>query len=388
MKNEEPMPVGKTKEAQERNAKLLSGYEYDKYITSLTGFAGQDRQCIRFVRRADAVRTRIGARGHFKAGMAQLPDGRLLAAVARKKQFSVPALIYESCDLGLTWQKIAETLPGDDNREISLTALSDGSLVLTSNHAVGVDLSCRIPICRSKDAGRTWEADSIEGSDYPRNIIVEADGSLLMVRALERMLKEDCIVGPNLRLDRSRDGGKTWEFSEGLVDWDYCTWGEISCIRLKDGRLLATMRNQVKGTVGEGFEDTYVTESADDGKHWSTPRSMLHTGEIHAYLTELDDGRILVTYANYHLPWGIYAVISEDGGASWDIENPIELALSADLDVGWPVTLQLPDKSLITCYASTTYLQADYYSPDYMKWPSEKQTCEVVRWHLPPKANC
>ena len=394
MKNEEPMPVGRSKEAQERNEKLLSDYDYGKYVSALTGFSGQDRQCIRVSRRLDAVRTRVGPRGHFKASMARLTDGKLVIAVARKKRLDVPLVIYESSDVGLTWQEIAQIIPGDDDaREMSVTALPDDSLLLTACNTAGVDRKHRIAICRSTDGGHTWEADSIEGDDYPRNVIVEADGSLLMVRALERMqedISDETVAiaipvkgGPNLRLDRSRDGGKTWEFSEGIVDWDYCTWGEMSCIRLKDGRLLATMRNQVPGTEGEGFEDTYVTESSDDGKHWSKPWRMGNTAEVHAYLTELDDGRILATYANYHLPWGIYAVISEDGGRTWDIDNPIELALSADLDSGWPVTLQLPDSSLITCYASTTYLQVDCYNPHYMKWPSEKQTCEVVRWHLP-----
>ncbi len=59
----------------------------------------------------------------------------------------------------------------------------------------------------------------------------------------------------------------------------------MSCIRLKDGRLLATMRNQIPGTEGEGFEDTYVTDSSDDGKHWSKPWRMGNTAEVHAYLT-------------------------------------------------------------------------------------------------------
>ena len=36
--------VGKTKEDQQRNAELLSGYDYDKYATALTGFTGQDLQ--------------------------------------------------------------------------------------------------------------------------------------------------------------------------------------------------------------------------------------------------------------------------------------------------------------------------------------------------------
>jgi hypothetical protein len=79
------------------------------------------------------------------------------------------------------------------------------------------------------------------------------------------------------------------------------------------------------------------------------------------------------SHSNYHLPWGVYGILSKDGGKSWDRDHPIQLALSADVYVGWPVTLQLPDDSLITSYAATTYRSE----------PPNKTTCEVVRWRLP-----
>ena len=65
--------------------------------------------------------------------------------------------------------------------------------------------------------------------------------------------------------------------------------------------------------------------------------------------------------------------MSSDGGKSWDLEHPIQLALSAGYWVGWPVTLQLPDGGLITSYATTSYLHQ----------PPDKTTCEVVRCRLP-----
>ena len=96
------------------------------------------------------------------------------------------------------------------------------------------------------------------------------------------------------------------------------------------------------------------------------------TAEVHAYLTELRDGRLLATYSNYHLPWGSFAIVSKDSGKTWDLDHPIQLSLSADFYVGWPVTLQLSDGSLITAYAATTYY----------KEPPDHLTCEVVRWRL------
>ena len=82
---------------------------------------------------------------------------------------------------------------------------------------------------------------------------------------------------------------------------------------------------------------------------------------------------VLAAYSNYHLPWGAYAVVSDDCGKTWDLEQPIRLAESADLYVGWPGTLQLSDRSLLTVYALTAYLEQ----------PPETTVTEVVRWRLP-----
>ncbi len=380
MRAQETRPVGRTEPDQQRNAVLLGGYDYGKYPTSsLTGYTGQDRQRVAFLRWQHAVRTRIGPRGNYKAGLTILPKGSLVLAVCHSNHAKDPArrrfliAVYESADQGLTWQEIGKTpLFG---KEPSLTALPDGSLVLSAQKdyfGPGAKLD-EIYIARSADGGRTWETQTLPGSDYPRNMIVEPDGTLLMIRALESGWSSKGKGSPNLQLCRSKDGGRTWQFSEGIVDWNYSGFGEVSAIRLKSGRLLAALRRQIPGTRGEGFEDTVLTESLDEGGHWSKPRPMVNTAEVHVYLTELKDGRVLATYSNYHLPWGVYAIVSTDEGKFWDLDRPIQLALSADIYVGWPVTLQLADGSLITSYAITAYLRQ----------PPETTVTEVVRWHMP-----
>ena len=70
---------------------------------------------------------------------------------------------------------------------------------------------------------------------------------------------------------------------------------------------------------------------------------------------------------------GVYAIVSNDGGRTWDEDRPIQLALSALNEVGWPVTLQLDDGSLLTAYALTAYL----------KQPRDMFVTETVRWQLP-----
>lgn len=372
------MRPGRTEADRARNEALLADYDYAKYPEGLTGYSGQDRQQIALLSRQSAVRTRVGECGHYKAGMAALPDGRLVVAACRRQAPDDPQNtafdihVFGSADQGLSWERIDETpLYG---KEPCLAALPDGSLVLTAQGGFAMPGGNKddMPFARSEDGGRTWQSAVISGTDYPRNLIVEQDGSLLMVRALRNEWFTPGEGSPHIEVGCSRDG-LAWAFEEGKVDWDYAGFGEICAMRLRNGKLLAALRRQVPGTTGEGFEDTVVTESEDDGRTWSTPRAMSNNAEVHVYLTELRDDRILATYSNYHLPWGVYAVLSEDGGRTWDLGHTIQLGLSADFHVGWPVTLQLPDDSLVTSYAATTHLMQ----------PPRTTACEVVRWRLP-----
>jgi hypothetical protein len=372
---QETRPIGKTPEDQKRNAVLLGGYDYGKYIEALTGYTGQDRQRIAFLEHRHAVRTRVGPRGNYKGAVAVLPDGTPVLATCRRENatsllFAIH--VYRSADQGLSWDEIGKTpLAG---KEPSLTALPNGSLILTAQEMRDPK---NINLARSSDGGRTWETNPLPGNDYPRNLIVEPDGSVLMVRAEApgpAWLPADGKGSPDLQLGRSKDGGKTWQFSKGLVDWSEVNFGEISSLRLKDGRLLAALRRQIPKTHNEGFETTVLTESRDDGRHWSKPRAMVDAAEVHVYLTELDDGRILATYSNYHLPWGVYAILSKDGGKTWDLAHPIELALSGGIYVGWPATVQLAGHSLLTCYCVEAY---------WRESPPGNVVTETVHWELP-----
>jgi hypothetical protein len=372
---QETRPIGKTAEDQKRNAVLLEGFNYGKYDEALTGYTGQDRQRIAFGEYRHAVRTRVGPRGNYKGAVVMLADGKLVLATCRREGPGSPVFnihVYQSTDQGLTWEEIGKSpLVG---KEPSLTALPNGALILTAQDLR--DYS-KMNLARSSDGGRTWESSTLRGGDYPRNLIVEPDGSVLMIRAEQPgsgWLPTNKKGSPHIELGRSKDGGRTWQFSQGLVDWDEVNFGEVASVRLKDGRLLAALRRQIPGTKNEGFETTVLTESSDGGKHWSKPRAMVNPAEVHVYLTELHDGRVLATYSNYHLPWGVYAIVSKDGGKTWDLDHPIELALSGGIYVGWPVTVQLADHSLITCYSIDAYWREPL--------PGNVVT-EVVHWELP-----
>ena len=140
---------------------------------------------------------------------------------------AIPCNVYESADRGLTWQEINKTpLFG---KEPSLTALASGTLVMSAQKGYfgpGSKYTESINMARSTDGGRTWELYELPGADYPRNMIVEKDGSLLFVRAVKSDWSDSGDGSPNLQLCRSKDG-KTWQFSEGAVDWSYAAFGEM-----------------------------------------------------------------------------------------------------------------------------------------------------------------
>ena len=379
---EDPAPGGRTELDRQRNAALLSGYDYSKSMAGITGYSGQDLQRVaRLDRSHTAVRTRVGERGNYKAGMTLCADGTLVLVVCRRveERDNFVLVAYESTDHGLTWQEIADT--GIEGKEPSLTVVGDGAILMTaqdSDFRPGSDNIGAI-IARSTDGGCTWERSSLPRCAYPRNVLVDSDGTLLFLA--------DGHTPDQILLCRSHDHGMTWEQSPGDIDWDAdvrADFSEISVLRLDDGRLLAALRHYLPGgrvgdlapnIRGHAFADTVLTESNDDGATWSKPRPLTNTAEVHTDLLQLTDGRLLATYVNYHLPYGACAVVSDDGGATWDVDHPFQLSCSAfgPANNGWPVTVQLDDGSLLTSYAANAYPNDG---------PPET-VCEVVRWTLP-----
>ncbi len=378
---------GGTTEERRRNEALLDEYDPGQYPVNITGYNGMNLQEIALWHRRRAVRTRVGGKGNYKAGMALCNDGAILLAACRKinEQATCRVLLYRSTDCGTTWKEL-EVQTELWGKEPALAWLSDGTLLMTVEPLrVPVADVTQTVIYRSEDDGASWRPHVYDGYGVPRNFLVEANGNVAFARPkapgflASRYEKEGKAYQPssNLELWRSTDSGDTWEITDGEIQWDHDDFAEISLVRLPDGRLLASLRGNPQGTTGEGEEVTWLSESADEGATWSSPRIMSNVGEVHFHLLLLRDGRLLATYSNYHLPFGSYAIISDDLGSNWHIDAPIQLSLSNGIYVGWPVSLQLADGSIITSYTSTSYAQQE---------PQRERTvCETVRWTLPAR---
>ena len=68
------------------------------------------------------------------------------------------------------------------------------------------------------------------------------------------------------------------------------------------------------------------------------------------HVMELRNGWLLAVYGRLKPPYGELACISRDHGVTWDIENEIVLSNAPNEDLGYPVSAQLDDGSIITVY--------------------------------------
>jgi hypothetical protein len=215
----------------------------------------------------------------------------------------------------------------------------------------------RVFVQRSRDRGRTWqrEEQTVPGAyrltGFPRAVTLA--GGEILVPLYDIYPEAQSQRDRNLLL-RSGDGGATWRLvlmgSDALTGWG----NEAALVETAPGTVLALVRQGRPGHLLRSWSD-------DAGRTWSQP---LRT-EIWGYpphLLRLRDGRLLCTYGHRREPLGVQAVISADGGATWDVANRAVLRGDGQTrrrgdresrDLGYPVSLQLPDGTIYTVYYLT-----------------------------------
>jgi hypothetical protein len=141
---------------------------------------------------------------------------------------------------------------------------------------------------------------------------------------------------------RSDDAGLTWSAPRSAGEDPSCLFEEPAALALPSGRLLMLLRENRRRTI-------FSVHSNDGGLAWSAPVPTGIDG-YPAHLLQLADGRLLCTYGYRKPPYAIRAVLSDDDGATWQIERTITIRENLpNKNLGYPCTVVV-GTGLLTLY--------------------------------------
>lgn len=212
-------------------------------------------------------------------------------------------------------------------------------------------------ICRSSDGGVTWKVDK---DSFPRapegrtqyipfgDILAGGDGALRVAcYARDVQTKQDGVW-----MFRSADDGKSWQMQSNIS----LANNETAIFHLGSGKWIAAARS-----LGATKQRLDLFRSDDDGKTWVAGEPLTGGAQHPGHLTRLRDGRLLLTYGNrIKGQFGVQAKLSSDEGRTWG--DP--LILVDDLlsgDCGYPASAQTPDGKILSAFYSNA-------APDHRRY--------------------
>ena len=240
--------------------------------------------------------------------------------------------VVRSSDRGLTWSPPARIAPPADTLlqpHGQMRRLAGGDLVFNARGSYTAEVYRRNPqaaqrvsfLFRSADGGATWRQHGFLGDGASETGFLPLDEHhwIGMVRHNDR---------PN-RIAHSDDGGVTWT-----------RWQETAAAaeRSADG--------EPDDSFGAGDRRT-VNRRSQTPAPGSVCRLPGGSGLPNG--SRLPNGSVLITYGYRAYPFGVRAVVSRDGGASFEVACEYVLSDSAWChDCGYPSTVCFDDGTIVT----------------------------------------
>ncbi len=326
-----------------------------------------------------------------------------------------------SDDRGQSWSDYSVVVSGDpdrgmDPRNPSLAQAADGALVMTYGTLIGNNPRAdsgndargeRAPagaehtltwmeVIRSSDDGKTWtEPNRISSPEdallTPHGQMRRLDSGDLIFNARGSYSIKAYKRNPDLPirvsyLFRSADGGDTWEL--------YSTIGagssETGFVALDDDHWVGYVRHNDRANriahshdAGKTWKKWVETAVTGEGASTASPEDALGSGDWRMVnsrvqkpspgsVVRLPDGKVLITYGYRAYPFGVRAIVSRDGGHTFDTDREYVLSDSAFCwDVGYPSTVCFDDGTIVT----TAYSIMDLGHPE---WGT---CCLAYRYH-------
>ncbi|MCX7707597.1 MAG: glycoside hydrolase [Anaerolineae bacterium] len=331
--------------------------------------------------------------------LVQSANGRLIAGFrtgSSKDSADEDVRIMASEDNGASWHTVfwgfGEYPRGSGGRlrGIALTPVgdrllasllwvdhSDPTLPLASSQTQGI-LPTRVFVAWSDDDGRSWR-DLREVGLWPHkgnattgSILLLRDGRLALPYEAWKEYNDPSPGQHHAALRLSADGGATWD-ELSVVAHDpqgqVLYWDQRLTVDPDTGNLMAMFWTHDRGAQRD--LDIHIAWGSPDGQRWSPPRSIGIQGQICAPLA-LCNGRVFAAYVHRHEPPSLRAILSHDGGRSWEAAGELvfyekrrggaESGMRgtrafadywADMSIwtfGHPAPLLLPDGSVMVAY--------------------------------------
>lgn len=217
---------------------------------------------------------------------------------------------------------------------------------------------------RTSPDGECWGELREAPVNSPHGFIVLQDGSWLYVGKGWEMDETTMLSKGDapIRAVHSTDEGKTWHIRGVLplpADMPPKNAHEPYAIQLANGVILAAIRRE------DNFTTVFAT-SQNCGQDWILQEAAIAGAPPH--LLEHSSGKIICTVTRRDNPYGIFATVSEDNGATWSPEVALRDD-APDWDLGYPSSVELDNGDILTVY--------------YIKLASGKNTSLVAtRWRL------
>lgn len=206
-------------------------------------------------------------------------------------------------------------------------------------------------VMRSSDGGQTWGAGIRTPGTAPHGPIALRDGRLLYVGiTYSGHFGIYSGVTNEISVAELRDQGGSWMRIGAIplpVGEKIGNFHEPHAVETADGRIVAQIRYH---GGGQGADvRLWQSESEDGGKTWSVAHPTELAG-LPPHLICLRNGILLSVYGRRFGAFGEYACLSDNGGHTWDVANEIMLAGHFDSDLGYPASAELADGRILTVY--------------------------------------
>lgn len=215
----------------------------------------------------------------------------------------------------------------------------------------------------SEDGGMTWGETVKVPVSAPHGPILRRDGSLLYFG--KEMYSHSKDLPDIVAAYESRDDGRTWTKLGEVPKPEGTVWNnfhEPHVLELENGRLIGMIRAEGK-EIGPNFT-VYQSVSDDGGRTWTEMVGLGISGSP-PHLLQHSSGAIVMVYGRRQLPFGERALISRNGGETWEDEYIINGANSGD--IGYPCSVELSDGSILTVYYQH-YGDDNYPSLLWSRW--------------------